>query len=277
MSTKRFQTIVVGLDFSAYSKKVLQQAQVLGRLYDAEVVAIYSTFDPSKLLDISLTAQAEASTISTITESFKNYYKLGKNKIKAVVAYGSPEDVILSVAKKSKDPLIVVGHKGHSVVSRFLLGSTAERLAQTSTFPVWIHRGGKLVKPHKILVPHDLRKISDSALNVANRLGNGRAPEVEAFFVCQEPLPILYYEGWIAEHNEVLTTANKALAKFKKAHPRVALKSSKGDPVQDILKRGRNFDLIVMRPHSHRESFHSFGKVTSKVIRSAEVPVLVVR
>jgi nucleotide-binding universal stress UspA family protein len=251
-----FRSIVVGLDFSKYSKKVLDQAVALGKFYSVPVVAIYCSGE--KVGD-------------EIREYFDDYYDLRRRGVKATVICDVPEHGLIKEARKQRAPLILVGHKGHSVISEFLLGSAAERLALKSPFPVWIQRGNKIVKPLKFLVPHDLKKPSDNALKLARQLKG----VTEALFVSHEPVPVLDYETWVEVHNEVIKINKKALLKFRRSHPRTKIRSAKGDPAEAIIRYGRKFSAVIMSPHSHREGFHGFGKVTNKVVRGAPVPVLI--
>ncbi|MDZ4678598.1 MAG: universal stress protein [Oligoflexia bacterium] len=277
MTKHGFKSIIVGLDFSPYSKKVLRQAQTLAQLYNAQLTAVYVSYDPSQMLDVPLAFPTEAIATSKLKQKLNQHYKLNEQTTKSIVTYGVPERELIRIAKKLRDPLLIVGYKGNSPISRFLLGSTAERLALRSPVPVWIQRGNQIVEPKRILVPHDLMRATDSALDTAGRFVNGKAPHVEALFVCQAPLPILYYEGWIENNRKIITNANVAVKKFQKTHPKINLKMIKGEAVSSILKRSNSFDLIVLKPHQHKEFLHSFGKITGKVIREVQVPVLVTR
>lgn len=272
---KKFDSIIVGLDYSSYSRKVLLQAQKLGILYNVPVTAVFTTIDPPGFIDISLPSQSQ--NMHKVIEHFNKFYQLKKKNIEAQVVYGYPEEGLIRIAKKNKNPLIVIGHKGHSVITRFFLGSTAERLILTSPFPIWIHRGNKILNPTKILVPQDLKKISSKGLLAANLFSKNKTTRTKILFVKQNPQPVLYYKDW-EEHNKNLSKyTSKALALFRKAHPKVKLITLEGDPSEKIIKYGNNFDLIVMAPHTHKEKFHSMGKVTSKVVRGSKVPVLVAK
>jgi nucleotide-binding universal stress UspA family protein len=278
MANKDFKTIVVGLDFSAYSKKVLDQAVRLGKYYGAPVVAVHAFTDPFAYMDVPSVNRLPVSVNRlSIGKELDNAYDLKEKGIDVFVVEGSSALGIIKAARKFKNPLIVVGHRGQSAIERFFLGSTAEALALTAPFPVWIHRGNKTSTPKRILVPHDLRRVSDAGLTTAMRFANGKAPRVEALYVHRDPLPNLYYDAWLLNYNNLVHRAKKALAALKSEFPKTKLASAKGDVVKNILKKEREFDLIVMRPHSHQEGFHPFGKITSKVIRSARGPVLVAR
>lgn len=50
---------------------------------------------------------------------------------------------ILTIADAEGTDMIMVGHKGHSSVERFLLGSVSSRLVCHASCSVWVHRGSK--------------------------------------------------------------------------------------------------------------------------------------
>ena len=102
--------------------------------------------------------------------------KLGTD-VKDELRSGSPFDELVTAAIESKGRLIVVGAVGHGLARRLLIGSVAERTAETSPVPTlvvrpgarllsWIRGGRRL----KVLVGYDFSAASDAALNWVNQL-----------------------------------------------------------------------------------------------------------
>jgi hypothetical protein len=90
---------------------------------------------------------------------------------------GSVFDELVTAATKARGRLIVVGAVGHSVAQRLLLGSVAERTAETSPTPTLVVRpGGRFASwirgkhPLKILVGYDFSAASDVALEWIDQL-----------------------------------------------------------------------------------------------------------
>src|SRR6185312_1871023 len=84
---------------------------------------------------------------------------------------GSAAAALVDFASKSKASLIVVSSLGQIAPSRWLVGSVAERSAQTSPVPTLVVRGGEGLtswlrggKPLNILVGHDFSASADAAL-----------------------------------------------------------------------------------------------------------------
>lgn len=90
---------------------------------------------------------------------------------------GSPFDEITKAAKKARARLVVLGAVGYGLARRLLVGSVAERTAETSPVPTLVVRpGGRLASwirgehPLKVLVGYDFSPASDAALEWVNQL-----------------------------------------------------------------------------------------------------------
>lgn len=274
-SQEKFKTIVVGLDFSPYSRIVLKQAQLLARLSGAELVAVHVSGTLSRPYGMELAQLDDPFEIEEMKRQFNRHYRLDQQGITSVVVVGAAAQALARIAGRYKNPLIVVGYKGRSMISRFLLGSTAEQLIRISTYPVWIQRGTKVVKPNRILVPHDLSKLSDKALTAAKGFTKGKAPNIEAVFVTELPIPTTYYEGWMIDYNDIMDMDREAVAKFRAEHPNLKVRHPQGNAIQKILAMSSGFDLVVLRPHKKKEIGYARGRITNKVLRASPKPVLV--
>lgn len=61
-------------------------------------------------------------------------------QVETQIAEGIPGEVLASLAAEPEVDTVVVGHRGHGIFSRILLGSTANRLVQISPKPVLVVR-----------------------------------------------------------------------------------------------------------------------------------------
>ena len=91
---------------------------------------------------------------------------------------GSAFDQLVAAATDAKGRLVVVGAVGHGLARRVLLGSVAERTAESSPIPTLVVRPGGGSLPGfaastrlKILVGYDFSAASDAALAWVNQLG----------------------------------------------------------------------------------------------------------
>ncbi len=271
MKSTSLKNLVVGVDLSDYSKLVVQQATLLSESLKLSLVFVYCYEDAANYSDSLI---LDPYKIERIYETkVRHFYELKTNH-KVFVRFGHADKELIAVAKKQKSPMIMVGHKGNQTIARFFLGSVAEKLAGSSPFPVWIHRGDKSLLPKKILVPTDLSAQSDRTILRVSMLQKSLNSEVQIYHVLTEPVPILDYQAWAMMVDAMKKADDKKLRAFQKKHPSLNVSRSQGPIVDCIQRQARNFDLIALAPR--QKSKMLFGRVSGKVIRSGDTPVLIV-
>jgi nucleotide-binding universal stress UspA family protein len=141
----KFKTIIVGVDFSSYSKRVVKQAKYLSRTWKAKIILVHSVHEIFDYANPHLMFAMFPSmpSIGTYVSRIRRFYNFEHQK-DIVVGYDSPAQMILKTAKKYPEPLILVGYRGHSPIVEFFIGSTAQELIRKSKFPVWIQRGNEI-------------------------------------------------------------------------------------------------------------------------------------
>ena len=277
MNQSNFQTVVVGVDFSPYSRIVVKQALELAKKHKAQLIFVHA-LSSTALMTGDIKVDIKNDFIKPLTEEIVLFYKLKElaPTAKVVVSLGRPCDIIISMAKKFQTPLIIVGHKGTStLMGRFFIGSTAEQLALHSPFPVWIHRGNAVKLPKKILLPCDYSKRTTNSLEVVKSFDDSSKSKYEFFHVFQQPFPFLDADEWHRSMEAIREKENSNQKKFHKRYPEVPFKCKLGHPAHLIAEESKKFDLIAMAPHNREGIFSGFGSVTAKVVRSGNTPVLI--
>ena len=270
---KGIARLVVGVDLSKYSKIVVQEARELAKKLQVPITFVH-VFDSAEVFASEfMVSKAEIS--KDCEREVRDYYSL--RKAEAVeIRFGKAHEEIIDAAKKAGGALIVVGHRGHSAIARFFLGSTVERLALLSPFPVWIHRGRGLVMPKKILVACDLSARSHHTLEELAPLKSAFKASAESFYVRSEPVPVLDYQTYALVKEQLSKIEDAKVRSFKKKHPQLKIGRALAGAVSGIQERSKAFDLIALSPRNHKASAHYFGSVTAKLLRSGEKPVLVI-
>lgn len=137
-------TIVVGVDFSAASKKALDAAVALAKACGSDLLLVYASTPlppgakPGHLDPVSeVRAEADAAEVAKLTATWATQ---ANKKVKTEVATvaGRPADALLAEAKAHKALYIVVGSHGRTGIKRAVLGSVAEAVVRQSTIPVLV-------------------------------------------------------------------------------------------------------------------------------------------
>ncbi|OFZ31091.1 MAG: hypothetical protein A2622_00360 [Bdellovibrionales bacterium RIFCSPHIGHO2_01_FULL_40_29] len=279
MNPHQFQTIIVGLDFSPYSKNVLKQAiAIAGK--KLRLVIVHTINTSYLVTGVNLFIGVRSGVIGPLTQDIKKFYKLDDlaPHAKVVVAFGNPADHIVRLAKTFPSPLIVIGQYGKSsLAGRLFLGSTAESIALRATSPVWIQKGSQIIHPQKILIPCDFSSRTENAIAIAKTLASTRKSHLELFHIEQDFFPEIgdsQLKDALKNFQEKETTFKK---KFLKRYAKIKFFNKIGEPAAEIIKAAKKFDLVVMAPHRRRGLFSSFGSVTGKVVRAGTIPVLISR
>lgn len=269
-SGRAFKTIIVGVDLSHYSKIVVREAKELGREMNSPVKFIYVYEE-----DLGRAANNLKLDRAKISRACQNEAKdLYGDDVEVQVRFGRADHEIITAARKSPDPLIVVGHRGGGTISRFLLGSVAESLAENSPCPVWFHRGSKVVQPRKILLPSELDKRSEHTLRALEPLRNVFHADVEVYHVLPQPTPLLESSAsWSSIENILRGADDDLVARFRKKHPGTNVVRERGPVLRMIQNHAGDFDVVALSRGNAKQRA-GFGRVAKKLIRSGTKPLL---
>lgn len=134
-NSKSFRKILVPVDGSKYSEKALQRASEICAAFDSQVILVYVV---EKSIPFNLLDRKEYLEIlrkfgdKTLKKADETLLKKGITA-KTLLKEGNIVSEIEKVVKKEKCNLLVVGNKGLGSVTRFLLGSVSNKLAQSSS------------------------------------------------------------------------------------------------------------------------------------------------
>jgi nucleotide-binding universal stress UspA family protein len=134
-----YHRVVVGTDGSETAGLAVQQAAELAKAFDAELL-IVTAFAPQvastrALEDVpedikwQITDSAVAEEHAVKAADIAARVGLGRSKVRAFSEKGDPAEALVKVAEDRGGDLIVVGSKGMSSASRFLLGSVPNKVS----------------------------------------------------------------------------------------------------------------------------------------------------
>lgn len=121
----------------------------LAKVHGAEVVLLHAAELPD-MVDGAMKVQPDGAKAPMTLEAYTKLQAEGWMdedcaataasgagvSLRKVVEVGPPVDTLLAVAAREKADLIVMGTQGRSGLTRWVLGSTAERVVRQSTIPV---------------------------------------------------------------------------------------------------------------------------------------------
>lgn len=138
--------IVVPLDGSALAEKALDPARQLAAAFDAEVVLLvvwqipaigFENVPISVLDEWEEAARADA---ERYVADVKNRLQAQGIRVQAKTQCGGAAESILETAESANAHLIVMSSHGRSGISRWVLGSVADRVLRSSAIPVLLIR-----------------------------------------------------------------------------------------------------------------------------------------
>lgn len=284
--------ILVPLDGSLLAEAILPVVQEWAKEQEAEVIllraALARALPGQDATELEVRAVGEAEEyLRAVAERLE---RRGLTRVRWVVWYDEPAAAVGEAVTRDGVDLIVMATHGRSGLSRLMLGSVAEAVVRAAQVPVLLLRGQSAWKPWatgKILVPLDGSEPSEAIVPIVERLAGPRDLEVLLLEVI-EPFPSAVAAEIASQVEEVLEFRRAETERYlaKVAGPmrekglRVEWAVRVGNPVETIVAVAaqERVDLITMATHGRRGLARLvFGSVAEGVVRSAAVPVLLLK
>lgn len=280
----RVKNILHPTDFSDSAKQALRQAVRLAVAHEATLHVFHTVLllseDPKKterdLEDYKNTATEEARTLLRGGHTLDLQTACDRSV--------SVFDAVMDRVALIQPDLLLVGTHGRSGVSKFLMGSEAEKLLRHAPCHLMTLRADATLgaadgRFTRIVVPVDFSDHSRRALDIAHDLSQGRHDAITLLHVV-EPIPALYYAGGITSRfaldGDLRSRVEDKLRSW--AHDAESpVLVTEGNPGAEIAKVASDLsaELIVMGTRGLTGLEHFFvGSVAERVCRHATVPVL---
>ena len=140
--------ILVATDASAASNRALKMAAELAQQHDAELLIIHVIRDMQIPFEIKEIPELETETIesfasareeimrkvaeSVLRDARAKAEKAGASKVQTTIGTGDPGTSILSVAKRRKTDMIVIGTRGLGKLKGKILGSVSRKVTNNA-------------------------------------------------------------------------------------------------------------------------------------------------
>jgi len=277
-----FERILVPLDGSQLAESVLIQVRRLLAQKDAELILLrVVTLPPAAEADAGEPLNLLWSRATEYLQNLAGRLSSEGLRIRVRVLEGFPAQEILEVAKKEKVSLIALSTHGRTGLSRWVFGSVTEKVLRASPVPVlaipsFVGIGGDAfvraaqeLPFKKILVPISAAELSLDVLPPAMEFANLFESKVALVNVCEG------IECTVPVHE-----MRMAFERLRDGGIPTEPIVKQGDPAVQILEacREQGADLIAMTTHGRSGvSRWLLGSVAERVLRTANVPLLVVR
>ncbi len=288
--------IIVGTDFSEQAERAVEHAMAVARHTGAELVLMHalSMPEPDYVMPYPITTPAiYVEQVDTIVKEARAKLDemrerlIGQGvEVSHVFVNEMADRGIVSVAKETNADLIVVGSHGRTGISRFLIGSIAEKVVRRAHCDVLVARGDAPTGGYKhILLPVDFSEVSDRAMARASILAEPEG-KVDMLHCWQLPGGSITYWGSVGPGlgesivKGATAFGRKAIAKVSESKAEFSLAVEEGDARNNIEKRTSSgeYDLVVMGSHGRKGINRvMLGSVAESTLRHLKTSVYVTR
>jgi nucleotide-binding universal stress UspA family protein len=288
-SMLKVQEILIPLDGSTEAESVLPYLRDLAPKFGSRV----------HILGVGIGRKTRR--VNRLIEDYINRTanKLHSDNIKAepVIRYGVAADKILDFTAEKEIDLIIMATHGRSGITRWWMGSVAEKVISEATAPVLLVRSkrpsttratDKLNFTHKILAPLDGSDIGEAALPYAETIATNSRASVSLLQVISPPgtveANLLGGPDWRkfvkAMHDAGENYLKSVAERLSGRGVKVTYEVATGDPADKIVEyaEDKGINLIAMSTHGRTGVARwVLGSVADKVLHEARIPILLVR
>jgi nucleotide-binding universal stress UspA family protein len=290
-----YDTLLVPTDGSEHAERAAEHALSVARAFDATVHLI-------NVVDV----QSEGGLFSAggVDEEFLERLKDQAREtiadleapaepgddVRTAVVEGRPSEGILDYAAENDADLVFMGTHGRTGLDRYVTGSVTERVVRQSNVPVFTVRATERSAVgdgyDRVLIPTDGSDCAAAAVNHGIAIAKKYDATVHAVNVVN--VRTVTASDEIPPHTELLERleergedATEAVAeRAREAGLDASTAVLDGVPARGLREYAEenDVDLITMGTHGRRGlDRYLIGSTTTKVVRTAEMPVLSVR
>jgi nucleotide-binding universal stress UspA family protein len=284
-----FEKILVPLDSSSMAEQALPYVVELARSFHSAVDIVYVC--EAHRVEGSSVCQAY---LDDVAAKIISELSGQDEKIKTNLVMGSPGQKILDYAQAEKIDLIIMSSHGHSGVTLWPMGGTAEKVLRKTGKPLIIVKVKEAQGPapqvdlfKRILVPLDGSELGSTVVPYVDAIAGKFESEVILFHVVEtdkhlhtlgriDSVPIREEEmdSLRKRSNDYL---NREKDKFSNSKATVSSVVKEGNVAEEIIRYGdeNNCSLIAISSHGH-SGFEAWiiGSVTNKVLHASHKSLL---
>ena len=289
--------ILYATDLSPASDAAWATAQVVGRLFDAEIVVLTLVarivspaveYLPPRIIDEALAA-ADRTAREGLARIIEGRVP-PTLRVRSRVEGGPAADGIVDAAREEGAALIVMGTHGRTGLGRVVLGSVADRVVRLAPCPVLTVRARPDAAPtarpiQRICHATDFSPSGRAAWSWALAFAEAAGAEIDLLHVTTHAVPDRYLSPEVVARmaqglrQEAEARAEEFVRQAPLGRERIHVVIPSGDPGVEIVTwaQARDADLIVMGTHGRSGLARwMLGSVAHHVVPSAPCPVVTV-
>lgn len=262
MNKANSQPIVCGTDFSENARRAANVAAALSMRLNAPLLLVHACGLPLEGATQETYDAQTASAHKRMNEESQRLRAFGA-KIEETIADGEPDEVLAQVAKQHAARLLVVSSLGRRAPARWLLGSVAERTAESAPVPTLVVRDAapfeawaRGERALKVFVGADFTSSSDAALRWVAELRQFGPCEVVAGYADWPPEGAARLGGNLSPGQRVLERdlQDKVTHLLGEDHVQVRVVGNRGHAAMPLVELAikTQADLVVVGTHQWR-------------------------
>lgn len=269
--------IVVGYDGSGDSELALDWADQLAAEQGRPLRVLISEVDPTQVLEA--TSDWHAAKVAQLESDARDRLAGARSRESSIEVIGVPPSQAL-IDASAKAATVVIGARGHSLLSGVVLGSVSQHVTRHSSCPVVVVRAPYHPDANRVVVGVDgstgSRKALEFAFDHASRSGS----PITAVHAWRNAARGDTGEGLVEEIRAAERVLAEALAGFADQYPDVKV-TTEAIPVvpQRVLADASQSASLVVVGSRGLGAFAGLllGSVSQSVLHHAQCPVAVVR
>lgn len=303
-----FTRILVPLDGSELAEQVLPYVRILGKGLQArvELLRVFepvspSLADPAHGLYLDRIIASVRTQMQDYVENVAASLRKDGLTVSTIVHEGNPAASIVQEAETIPDTLVAISTHGRSGITRWVMGSTTDKVLHATSHPLLIVRvrdrpvvGPGVIRLNSILVPLDGSTIAEQALPYAGALATALGLNVILLRVTLSaedyPLPASDFAGYPLSRIEGLIEMADAEAREYLETVCEKLREQGVDSVEGCVVHGHPGGTIIDMTRQIQDCLVAMtthgvsgldrwirGSVANRVVRHSVDPVLVIR
>ncbi len=288
-----YQKIIVPLDGSESAEVALSWAEEnVGRTgADLILLSVRERNDSRSAVMMQAYLEKIAETARINAEKYQKSPGGQPVNVRWQILNGNPAEEIITFANKESESSVIMATHGQSGLTRWALGSVADKVSNAIDVPVTLIRA-EGSKPsvrergffHKILAPLDGSQESEAILPHVEELARNWQADVTLFLVFRVDsntlayLPVENIESLKSSSNNYLEKLTRGL-QDKGINASYVMIESSGDVAKEINNyTAQNYtDLVVMATHGRSGAKRwILGSVTNKVLHEGNTPIMLI-